>query len=117
MLLLLIIGSTNCVCTINLLPLLSAIFSLSVTLPDSYSKPPLTQHPFSFHVQAQIFKLCGQNLPGIFPVSDLFAYSSRYVQRCTGGFTQTLTPVCFQLVFTNWDFARLIRYGIGHTGI
>lgn len=79
MLLLLIIGSTNCGFTITLLPLLPAIFSLSITFPDSYSKLALLQEPL--HIQAQIFQLYRQNFLGIFPVSDLFACSTWYIKN------------------------------------
>lgn len=71
MLLLLIIGSTNCGFTITLPPLLPEVFSPLITFPDSYSKLALTQDPF--HIQVQIFQLYRQNFVGIFPVSDLFA--------------------------------------------
>lgn len=70
---LLVIRCKNCGFTINLLPLLSAVFSLFVTLPDPYSKPALTQHLFSSHVQAQIFKLHGQNFPAFFQCQICFS--------------------------------------------
>lgn len=54
MLLLLIIRSTNCGFTITLPPLLPAIFSLSITLPDSCSKLALTQDPFLFTYRLKI---------------------------------------------------------------
>lgn len=66
MLLLLIIESTNCGFTITLPPLLPAIFILSITLPDSYSKLTLTQDPFLFTYWLKFSSCMGKTSWAIF---------------------------------------------------